>query len=222
MQRKIDFSIGEYYHIYNRGTEKRTIFLEPHNYQRFNALLYACNSDVPVDITMHFREGRSFVELFDIDRGETLVHVLAYCLMPNHFHLLLREKTKGGVARFMCKLSTGYSMYFNNKNERTGALFEGRFKAKHVGSDEYLKYLFAYIHLNPVKIIDPLWKENGIQNRSEAQQYLNSYTYSSYFEWKNEVRPESKILDREAAPEYFTTANDFNNFVNEWLTFEAE
>jgi len=222
MQRKIDFSTGEYYHIYNRGTDKRIIFLEPHNYQRFEALLYACNSAAPVDITRHFREGRSFVELFGIDRGETLVDIIAYCLMPNHFHLLIREKAEGGIAKFMGKLSTGYSMYFNKKNERTGALFEGRFKAKHVDSDEYLKYLFAYIHLNPVKIVDPKWKENGIQDRNAAQEYLKNYKHSSYLDYQGVMRLETKIINREAGPEYFATLKDFDDFVNDWLVFKEE
>ena len=222
MQRKVDFSTGEYYHIYNRGTDKRTIFLSPHNYQRFQALLYVCNSTAPVDIAKHFREGRSFVELFGISRGETLVDIIVYCLMPNHFHILIREKAEGGIAKFMGKLSTGYSMYFNGKNDRTGVLFEGRFKAKHVDSDEYLKYLFAYIHLNPVKIIDPKWKENGIHDRLAAQDYLNNYTYSSYLDWQGKVRPETKTLNREASPEYFTTVKDFDDFVDEWLTFKDE
>ncbi|MEK7460156.1 MAG: transposase [Patescibacteria group bacterium] len=221
MIRNIDLSIGEYYHIYNRGTDKRTIFLNHHDYNRFKALLYACNSATPVDISKHFREGRSFVEIFEIDRGETLVDIIAYCLMPNHFHFLIRERSEGGIQKFMMKLSTGYSMYFNNKNKRTGALFESRFKAKHADTDEYLKYLLAYIHLNPVKIIDPLWKEEGIKDRFAAQAYLRSYEHSSYLDYQGIARLETKITNREAGPEYFTTVKDFDDFVNDWLTFKA-
>ena len=218
MQRNINFSTGEYYHIYNRGNDKRFIFLEAHDYKRFKALLYACNSSAPVDLSKHFREGRSFAELFEIDRGETLVDVIVYCLMPNHFHLLIREKKAGGIAKFLGKLSTGYSMYFNNKNERTGALFEGRFKAKHIDTDEYLKYLIAYIHLNPIKIIDSEWKKNGIKDRVAAQEFLKNYEDSSYPEYRGTVRTESGILNREAGPEYFITAKDFDDFVNDWLS----
>ena len=159
---------------------------------------------------------------YDFDRGDTLVHVGAYCLMPNHFHLLLREKTEGGIPMFMKKLATAYSMYFNTKYKRTGGLFEGVFMAQHINRDEYLKYLYAYIHLNPVKIIDPLWRENGIQDRVEAQNYLNNYGYSSFIDYKSEIRPEAKILSREAFPEYFMTATDFNDFVDEWLSFSEE
>lgn len=222
MQRKIDFSTGEYYHIYNRGTDKRTIFLDFNEYNRFKALLYVCNSTEPVNISDHLKKGRSFFELFEVKRGETLVDIIVYCLMPNHFHLLIREKAEGGIAKFMAKLSTGYSMYFNKKNKRTGVLFEGRFKAKHVDTDEYLKYLFAYIHLNPVKIIDPEWKENRIADRTTAQNYLKVYEYSSYFDYQGIERLETKIINKEAGPEYFTTVEDFDNFVNEWLIFTQE
>lgn len=222
MQRKIDFSTGEYYHIYNRGTDKRTIFLDSHEYNRFKVLLYVCNSIEPVNISDHLKKGRSFFELFEIERGETLVDIIVYCLMPNHFHILIREKAEGGITKFMTKLSTGYSMYFNKKNKRTGVLFESRFKAKHIDSDQYLKYLFAYIHLNPVKIIDPKWKENGIADRITAQNYLKTYEYSSYSDYQGIERPEAKIINKEAGPAYFVTVEDFDNFVNEWLTFTPE
>lgn len=222
MLREMNFSTGEYYHIYNRGTDKRSIFMEPHDYKRFDALLYVCNSTESVNISKHFRQGRSFTELFDIDRGEQLVDIIAYCLIPNHFHLLIRERSEGGIQKFMMKLSTGYSMYFNKKNKRTGALFESRFKAKYIDSDEYLKYLIAYIHLNPIKMIDPEWKKNGIQDLLVAQDYLKNYEYSSYLEYQGVTRLESKILNREAGPEYFTTLKDFNDFVNDWLTFKVE
>lgn len=213
------FSIDEYYHLYNRGTDKRVIFKTHHDHQRFMALLYVCNSSIPVNVTDHFREGGNFVELFDIERGDTLVDIGAYCLMPNHFHILVREKTVGGITKFMSKLSIAYSMYFNNKNERTGGLFEGPFKSKHVDTDEYLKYLFAYIHLNPIKIIDSKWREDGISDRNAAQDYLMEYAYSSYPDYQGVNRLENVILTRENFPEYFTKVADFNSFIEEWLSF---
>ena len=226
MERKFNFSIGEYYHIYNRGTDKRVIFLDLNHYDRFLVLLYLCNSITPVNMAENFPKGlpkgRSFLELFEIERHERLVDIVAYCLMPNHFHILIYQKSEGGIQKFMSKLSTAYSMYFNKKNNRTGTLFESRFKATHANSDEYLKYLFAYIHLNPVKIVDPKWKDDGISDRLMAQNYLKDYAYSSYLDWQGKVRPETNILNRETSPEYFTTAKDFDDFVNDWLTFKIE
>ena len=137
--------------------------------------------------------------------------------MPNHFHLLLREKKEGGISMFMEKFLTAYSMYFNKKNGRTGKLFEGVFKAIHVDNDEYLKYLFSYIHLNPVKIIDPLWKESGISDKEKAKQYLGNYPYSSYFDYLGRARGENLILNKEAFPEYFENSKEFEQFIDDWL-----
>lgn len=134
----------------------------------------------------------------------------------------MREKDEGGVSSFAKKLLTAYSMYFNKKNERSGALFEGKFKAKHADTDEYLKYLLAYIHLNPVKILEPKWKEEGIGDRFAAERYLKNYAYSSYLDWHGSIRPENKIINRAAAPEYFTATKDFDEYVNDWLTFRPE
>ena len=112
-------------------------------------------------------------------------------------------------------------MYFNKKNNRTGALFETKFKAKHANRDEYLKYLFAYIHLNPVKIIDPQWKQNRISNRVVANEYLSKYPYSSYQEYIGVLRKEWKILNRQAFPEYFVDPQDFEGFMEFWTTFAS-
>lgn len=215
--RKIAISVGEFYHLYNRGTEKRTIFLGPSDYSRFMNLLYLCNSEMNI-VFRDIPIGRAY----EYDRGEPLVEIISHCLMPNHFHLLVREKTEGGTAKFMLKLLTAYSMYFNKKNRRTGALFEGRFKAKHADTDEYLKYLMAYIHLNPVKLIDSTWKDDGIKDHAAAENFLATYEYSSYTDWKDGDRNESKILNKEALPEYFTTGVDFNKFVNDFLLFKEE
>ena len=157
----------------------------------------------------------------EIDRGETLVDIGSYCLMPNHFHLLIREKMENGISLFMEKLSTAYSMYFNKKNERTGGLFEGTFKAIYANDDDYLKYLFTYIHLNPVKMIEPDWKELGIKDKSRAGIFLRNYLFSSYADYVGIKRAESAVLNKKAFPEYFSALKDFNNTINDWLAFET-
>lgn len=215
MNRKFNFSVGESYHVYNRGTEKRLIFLDESDYQRFQKLLYLCNSEKG----MVFRDIPA-EEIYKHDRSKTIVDIGAYCLMPNHFHLLLHERTEGGISIFMQKVLTAYSAYFNKKYGRSGSLFEGVFKATHADIDEYLKYLFSYIHLNPVKIIDPKWKENGITDRRVAKKYLMGYPYSSYLDYMGKKREESVILDRGAFPEYFAEFKDFEQFIDEWLAFK--
>ncbi len=221
MRRNFAFSVDEFYHIYNRGTDKRVIFTDINDHNRFVLLLRLCNSATQVDISHKLREGLSFTELMTIDVSDRLVDIGAYCLMPNHFHLIVRENQEGGISRFMKKLLTAYSMYFNKKHKRTGGLFEGPFKAKHADTDEYLKYLFAYIHLNPVKIIDPEWKENGITDRGKAKEYLSEYGFSSYLDYMSDTkREEGVILSKQAFPEYFTDIKEFDEFINEWMDYQ--
>jgi len=222
MLRRIPFLEGEYYHIYNRGTDKRVIFNDDHDYRRFVALLYLCNSESSVNVSDELKKGRSFFELMDIERGENLVSIGAYCLMPNHFHILLTQNVENGISDFMKKVGTGYSMYFNKRNERSGALFEGRFKAKHVDDDNYLKYLYAYIHLNPIKNMDNKWSEGRISNVNKSKQYLSDYKYSSYSDYIGGDRVESKILKPEAFPDYFSEKQEFEVFLEEWLNYEED
>lgn len=214
MERKLEFSIGEFYHAYNRGNNKSLVFLDDKDRQRFQKLLYLCNSTKPV--VFKTIQGPS---LDKIERGETLLDIGAYCLMPNHFHLLLKEKMENGISLFMRKLLTAYSMYFNKKYERTGPLFESRFKATHLNEDRYLKYIFSYIHLNPVKMIEPKWRENGISDRVKAKAYLEDYKYSSYCDYMGLVRPEKCILNIPAFPEYFSDFKEFEQFIDEWLNY---
>lgn len=219
MQRSFHFAPREFYHLYNRGTEKRKIFLCRADYARFLALLYLANQETPTVLKI---QGRTLEELVEERSGTPLVEIATYCLMPNHFHLLVRGVEEGGVGKFMQKLTTGYTMYFNKKNERTGTLFQGRYKATHVADDRYLRYLISYIHLNPIKLIEPKWKETGISDQARAERYLEQYAPSSYQDYLGEERLEGKILSRETLPEYFSSGADFKSFVTEWLTYGPE
>ncbi len=217
MQRKIVFSEGEYYHVYNRGVEKRDIFLSDDERKRFVKLLYLSNGDKPYET----RTVQN-LPLSSIEVGKQKVAIAAYVLMPNHFHILVKEINEGGLSEYMEKLTTGYVMYFNKKHKRVGPLFQGRFKAEHVDTDEYLKYLFAYIHLNPVKLIEPQWKETGIRNTKKAKDYLKNYNYSSYADYIEVKRDESLILSRKEFPEYFSNMKDFEDFISDWLEYNND
>ena len=219
MSRNFTFSEGEFYHIYNRGVEKKDIFLDTADKNRFIALLYICNSEKPVHLQL---QGRTLNDLLGVERGNQIINIGAYCLMPNHFHLLVKEKVEGGVSKFMQKLSTGYTMYFNKRHVRSGVLFQGKFKATHASEDSYLKYLISYIHLNPIKLIDSSWKETGIADRRSAKKYLKNYTYSSYIDYLGIPRNQQKILDLEAFPTYFTSLNSFETEVDEWLSYQND
>lgn len=218
MTRSLTFASGEFYHIYNRGTEKRNIFQSSRDYQRFLCLLYICNGGIPVDLKL---QGSTLEDLRQINREEKLIEIAAYCLMPNHFHLLIYEKEEGGISKFMQKLTTAYTMYFNKRYKRTGALFQGKFKARHASaSDNYLKYLMAYIHLNPVKLIDREWREKGIKNKKQAEDFLSRYNYSSYLDFLQNDRTEKIILNKEILPEYFESGSEsLKENIFEWLEY---
>ncbi|MFZ2522662.1 MAG: transposase [Minisyncoccia bacterium] len=218
MERKIPLFEGECFHIYNRGVDKRKIFLDSHDYNRFIILLYLCNSNLPVDLQKIFREGRTFNEIFSIDRGDRLIDIGAWVLMPNHFHLLARQNCSDGLSVFMRKLCTGYSNYFNQKNNRLGALFQGRFKSEHASDDRYLKYLFSYIHLNPVKLIpgEENWKEVGIKNPDNASKFINNYEYSSLHDYRNETLF-SSLVNKELFSSISDDLRDMVESVNNWL-----
>lgn len=213
--RNIAFSENEFYHVYNRGTDKRVIFLDSNDYERFLQLLYLSNSSQSINV----RDIRKNTDdLYEYDRGEPLVSIGAYCLMPNHFHILLTPQIQDGVSHYMRKLSTSYAMYFNKKYERSGSLFQGKFKAKHADSDEYLKYLFSYIHLNPTKLFatnnddDSLSVEESILSNTTDYQYssLKDYLYPK-------SRAESRILHEAPFPEYFSNNKDINKELYEWI-----
>jgi putative transposase len=215
--RNIEFSINEYYHIYNRGVERRQIFLDDSEYERFVTLLYTANSTKSVHLS-NYKEAR----LEDIPVGDPLVSIGAWCLMTNHFHIIIKEVEKDGISRFLQKLSTGYSMYFNTKHHRRGSLFEGKFNAKHLDNDNYLKYQFAYIHLNPISIVDSGWKKKEIINFEKAKEFLSKYKYSSYLDYLGVERQEGKIINKKAFPEYFETITDFSQMIDEWVNFNKD
>lgn len=206
--RKQSFAPGEFYHLYNRGTEKRTIFLDEQDYNHFLFLMYICNTTKSIELR---NIGKNF------DRGETIVDIGVYCLMPNHFHILAHEKVEVGISKYMLKLMTSYSMYFNKKYERTGKLYEGVFKSIHASSDRYLKYLYSYIHLNPAKLIDKHWKENKHRNVVSLLKYVFSYQYSSLKEYTD---LKFKITNPAVFPSYFKKPNDHKKELFEWLSFD--
>lgn len=217
MERGFRFAPDEYYHVYNRGVDKRSIFENKADYRRFVESLYLFNSIERIVLRLVPKKDR-----FSCDREETIVYIGAYCLMPNHFHILIKAKSDNGVSSFMEKIQTSYSMYFNKTRQRSGSLFQGPFRAEHVTRDEYLKYLFSYIHLNPIKIIDPDWKEKGIKDIDQAKNFLLSGQFSSYQDYIGLNRQESSVLNREVFPEYFQSTKDFNDFIDFWLTFKKD
>lgn len=212
MERKEKFEQGEFYHVYNRGVEKRTIFQTPADYKRFMALLYLANSDKVIQFRNNFSK-TTLDEIVKQERGEQLVAIGAYCLMPNHFHILLTPLVDGGISKFMLKLQTGYSMYFNKKNDRVGALFQGVFKSQHLNNDRYFRYIYAYIHLNPAKLKNPKWKTQSKKFMNTIKKFIAEYAYSSLREYLLEnnkiINPLPFPADKKDICNYNTIVDDF-------------
>lgn len=173
-----------YYHVYNRGVEKRIIFEDEQDYKVFIKYLKEYLSAPPdrKDLIKTFSlRGGSFKGVPEpIKNYQSTVDLVAYCLMPNHFHLLLKQSKKNAMEKFIRSLATRYSMYFNKRYERVGKLFQSHYKASMIENDNYLLYLSKYIHLNP--------KEYG-------KDLINSYSsYADYLGIRKTSWIKSKII----------------------------
>jgi REP element-mobilizing transposase RayT len=219
--RSVSFAPGEWFHCYTRGVDKRQIFMDEHDSDRYQVLLYACNGARPIHISnlSQARQGPALTRLLDLDRGAQLVQIGAYCLMSNHLHLLLREIDYGGISAFMQKIGTAYTMYFNKKQKRTGALFSGRFKAIHVSSDLYFRRLVNYIHANPAELYESGWKKGIVRDVRKLERRLMAYPYSSLPDYEGVDRAHCKIIDKKAALESLTSIPSFKTLFDDALVF---
>src|SRR3989344_2403952 len=144
MARKTIFSNGEFYHIYNRGVDKRDIVLSSRDSERFLQGMIGFNTIEPIGSLYE----NSFNSLGSLASKSGLVNIVAYCLNPNHYHFLVEQLVDRGIEKFMHRLGTGYTKYFNLVSKRTGSLFQGPFKSIHIEDNEYLLHLSAYVNLN--------------------------------------------------------------------------
>lgn len=216
MLRDVPLLSEEIYHVYNRGAHKELIFKDFSDYRRFSLLLYLANSSARLHLSNTLRQyqGPSLLQIYESGLADkALVDVLAYCLMPNHFHLLLRQKAESGVSQFMKKLMTGYSMYFNLKHDHSGVLFQGRFKSRHVNSDEYFRYIFSYIHLNPMDLFDSEWKEKP-KDPVAIGSFLKDFDHSSYPDYSRKNRPEREILSIETVQGLLGNPNNIDELLS--------
>ena len=146
--RNIEFVNGEYYHVFNRGVDKRNIFSNKAQQYFFFNRMQVLNT---TDSSKFFNNQRNkHKDSGIVGDGGQLVSVIAYSLLPNHYHLLLKQEVDNGISQFMQKLGTSYTMYFNQQEKRSGSLFQGKFKATHLSGDFALPTVSAYINLNYV------------------------------------------------------------------------
>ena len=157
---------GEIYHIVIRAVEGLKLFRDKTDYLRMIHDLFEFNDEDPVSSTYRneiIRARTVLATLRERKKRKLLIEILAFCLMPNHVHLLVKQIRDGGISKLMRKIGAGYGIYYNNKYKRRGHVFQGKYRIVHIENEEQLKTLFVYIHANPVSMMVPNWKEEGIK-----------------------------------------------------------
>ncbi len=217
------FVNNEVYHIYNRGVEERKIFLDDKDYFRFIHNLFEFNDKAPaMNLYYKLPQIQSYeVQLRKIHKIEReprklLVEIMAFCLMPNHYHIFIRQKVDNGIVRFMQKLGTGYTNYFNNRYKRVGGLLQGRFKAILIKNESHFIHLPYYIHLNPLDIKFPEWREREIKNYKEATEFLENYRWSSFPDYIGKKNFPS-VTQREFLSKFFGGPEQYKKDMIKWL-----
>lgn len=201
--RRIVLAKGEIYHILNRGVEKKVIFADAWDSKRFTqAMIYYRLKKPPVRLSKFLLNK----DRYEIESKENLIEVFAYCLMPTHFHFILKQLSENGISLFMKNLLDSYARYFNTRYSRKGPLFEGNFKAVRVESEEQLIHLSRYIHLNP--ITDFLVKD------------LKDYSYSSYLEYLDISK--TRTVNKEFILSLFRGPEDYEKFILSRVDYQKE
>ncbi len=220
MNRKTQFVTGHIYHLYNRGVEKRDIFMNNKDYIRFIADILEFNN---ADAIWNFGRRISLIEVplqsLPSLRSpqKPLVEILAFCLMPNHYHLMVKQHTDNGITEFMRKLGTGYTNYFNLIYNRVGPLFQGTFRAVLLEKESHLTHLPHYIHLNPLDIRFPHWKDEKLDDVDRAIEFLKTYKWSSFRDYID-VPTFPWVTNRQFLTQTIGDADTFLVRTREWLT----
>ncbi len=220
--KKPRFVEDQIYHIYNRGVEKRDIFLDKQDYLRFIHGLFEFNDkETTINTLYHFNTKSLEIESKNIEKErkprKLLVEILVFTLMPNHFHLLIKQKVENGIVKFMQKLGTGYTMYFNKKYQRVGGLFQGRFKAALVSEEAHFLHLPFYIHTNPLD----LFHYRGSTSIMEIMEFLENYRWSSFLDYIGKKNFPS-VTSRELYLEFFGGLKEYRKATQKWLKEKEE
>lgn len=213
--------IGEIYHVILRGVGDTVIFKDESDYYRGIFSIYEFNTTKSIEIRIQ-REKRQTVKKHGgqtSDVRDRFVDILAFCFMPNHIHLLVRQIRDDGITQFMKKVGTGYATYFNKKNHRKGHLFQNRFQAVMVKDDNQLKTVFVYIHSNPISLIEPNWKENGIKNFRKVINFLENFKWSSYLDYIGK-KNFSSVTEREFLIETIGGEKVCREIIQNWVKYK--
>ena len=227
--RREKITIGSFVHVYNRGNRKQEIIRQSKDRWHFLEMLYYFNTNsstgrpfrdlkkTEMERSNLSKQGRNpFVWPGIWPSRKPIVKIMAFCLMPNHYHLLLSPRVEKGIPQFMKKLNAGYAKYFNKKYERVGALFQGRYKQIIVTDDTHFLHMPFYIHFNPLDLSHPEWRENNISDPRKALEFLKSYKWSSHLDYLV-IKNFSSILNKKILMEIFESNKDYEKLVENYL-----
>jgi len=207
----------EFYHIFNRGVEKRRIFVDNLDRIRFIHDLYEFNDEKHAP---DFSRRNSVNDKKKETQRIKLVYLPTFCLMPNHHHLLCAEVKDGGISLFIKKLHGGYARAFNEKHKRSGYLFQGRYKKVRIESDRQLLQEVCYIHANPLNLWRPGWKESRLNSRDieQAVKFLEKYRWSSHLDYLGRNNFPS-VIEKDFMLGVFEEYGGYIKFFMNWLKF---
>lgn len=219
----------EIYHIVIRAIEGLKLFRDTKDYLRMIHDLFEFNDEKPAGWNYRHRNAKQIsprnvlgaLSKSSNKKRELLVEILAFCLMPNHVHLLVRQVREGGISKFMRKIGAGYGIYYNKKYKRSGHIFQGRYRIVHIKSNEQLETVFVYIHTNPISLIVPNWREKGIKDIEKVMEFLENYRWSSYMDYLGKKSFPS-ITIREFLTRVMDGIDGCRGAVNSWLKFKKE
>lgn len=220
MVRKEKFVPEEYYHIYSRTILNIPEFKNSGNAKRLEQAFLISNSTKASEVYLFLKNNKG-LDIKDVlkilEKGEKLVDILCYAIMPDHYHLLVREKKENGITNFIRSCNTSIAKYINIKSDRNGPLFESRFKSKHINSNEYLLHLSLYIHLNPLDfLINKEWREHGLLNWHEAKNKLLNYRWSSFNYFLGDNHENHIISGTEIIKDQFNNKKEYEIFLRDW------
>jgi putative transposase len=209
------------FHCLSRGVDKRKIFLDNQDRLRFIHDLFEFNDRERVNNTFYTFQKHNDIASREMRKAERrprklLVDIHAFCLMPNHYHLLLSARVENGIPQFMKKLNMGYAKYFNQKYKRQGTLFESRYKSVPVKSHAHFVHLPYYIHLNPLDLAYPEWREKKIKSVTKALRHLEKYRWSSHLDYLGKKNFPS-VTRRDFLTELFGGPENYRNSIRDWL-----
>ena len=228
MERKEKFTPGEYYHIYSRVILNLQEFKDFNNAKRLAQALLLANSTKSGQAFDYLRNNKNSASAMkkavEISRqGEKLVDIICYVIMPDHYHFLLRELKDRGISDFIRRCNTAIAKYVNIKNKRSGHLFEGNFKAKHIDSNEYLLHLSVYIHLNPLDFLENRgWRNHKLKNWKSNKEKLLNYKWSSLKHFLDDNFNDPIISGVEIILDQFKNRKEYELFLKDWSLYSLE